>query len=259
MTMRNALIATLLLLASSLVHAQFMPEKLTPMGEKIEAAMKGGIRTAEERARDEERKPRQTLEFFGLRDDMRVLELIPSGGWFTKILAPVLADKGELYVAIGTARAIEPMIREVPALAKVKVAPTDAKFAPAAGGQMGKFDLGEFSLGVKDLDLVLTFRNYHNLSASARASLNRAVFAALKSGGSYGILDHTRRHNEPETAENWRRMDPVLVIKEVQAAGFVLEDFSNLHYTPDDELRYEVARRSVKGNSDRFALRFRKP
>lgn len=256
--MRHSLIATLLLLAGSLAHAQLMPEKLTPMGEKIEAAMTGEIRTAEEKARDEERKPRQTLEFFGLRDDMRVLELIPSGGWFTKILAPVLADKGELYVAIGTARAIEPMIRDVPALAKVKVAQTDAKFVPAAG-QMGKFDLADFSLGVKDLDLVLTFRNYHNLTPAGRASLNRAVFAALKPGGRYGILDHTRRHNEPETAENWRRMDPVLVIREVQAAGFVLEDFSNLHYIPDDELRYEVARRSVKGNSDRFALRFKKP
>lgn len=256
--MRKILIATLLLMSGGIAHAQFMPEKLTPMGEKIEAAMKGEIRTAEEIARDGERKPRQTLEFFGLRDDMRVLELIPSGGWYTKILAPVLAEKGELYVAIGTARALEPMINDVPALAKVKVAQTDAKMAPAAG-QMGKFDLGDFSLGVKNLDLVLTFRNYHNLTPSARDSLNRAVFAALKSGGSYGILDHTRRHNEPESSENWRRMDPVLVIKEVQAAGFVLEDFSSLHYIPDDELRYEVGRRSVTGNSDRFALRFRKP
>lgn len=256
--MYKTLIATLLM-TCSIAHAQFMPEKLTPVGEKIEAAMKSDIRTADEKARDGERKPRQTLEFFGLRDDMRVLELIPSGGWFTKILAPVLADKGELYVAIGTARAIEPMIKDVPALAKVKVAPTDAKFAPAAGGQMGKFDLGEFSLGVKNLDLVLTFRNYHNLTPTARDSLNRAVFAALKSGGTYGVVDHTRRHNEPENTENWRRMDPVLVIKEVQAAGFVFEDFSQLHYIADDELRYEVGRRSVTGNTDRFALRFRKP
>jgi predicted methyltransferase len=84
------------------------------------------------------------------------------------------------------------------------------------------------------------------------------VFAALKPGGHYGVLDHTRRHNEPETSENWRRMDPVLVIKEVQAAGFVLEDSSNLHYKPDDELRYEVGRKSVTGNTDRFLMVFRK-
>ncbi|MCL4722484.1 MAG: methyltransferase [Gammaproteobacteria bacterium] len=248
----------MLVACSGLAEAQFMPEKLSPLGEKIEAAVKGDIRSADEKARDAERKPRQTLEFFGLKEDMRVVELLPAGGYFTKILAPVLADRGELYVAIGTARAIEPMIRDVPAMAKVRVAPADAKIAPAAG-QMGLFDLGDFSLGVTDVDLVLTFRNYHNLTPAARASLNRAVFGALKSGGRYGILDHTRRHNEPDSQENWRRMDPVRVIREVQAAGFLLEDFAGLHYTPDDELRYEVGRKSVAGNTDRFALRFRKP
>ena len=256
--MRKILLATLLM-TCGIAYAQFMPEKLTPMGEKIDAAMKSDIRTADEKARDGERKPRQTLEFFGLRDDMRVLELIPSGGWYTKILAPVLADKGQLYVAIGTERGVEPMIKSLPALAKIKVAPTDAKFVPASGAQMGKFDLANFSLGEKNLDLVLTFRNYHNLTPEGRDNLNRAVFAALKSGGTYGLVDHTRRHNEPDNAENWRRVDPVLAIKEVQAAGFVFEDFTNLHYIPDDELRYEVGRRSVTGNSDRFALRFRKP
>ena len=255
--MRTILIALTLASFTTVSHAQFMPEKLTPMGEKIEAAVKSDVRTAEEKARDAERKPRQTLEFFGLKDDMRVVELVPSGGYFTKILAPVLADRGQLYVAIGT-RTIEPMIKEVPALAKVKVTAADATMTPSPG-QMGQFDIGEFSLGVKDADLVLTFRNYHNFTPAARASLNRAVFAALKSGGRYGTLDHTRRHNEPDNSENWRRMDPVLVIKEVQAAGFVLEDFSKLHFTPDDELRYEVGRKSVTGNSDRFVLRFRKP
>lgn len=255
--MRHLLLSFALVTIATSAQAQFMPEKLSPMGEKIAAAMQSDIRTADEKARDAERKPRQTLEFFGLKDDMKVVELVPAGGYFTKILGPVLADKGEFHVAIGTTR-LEPVLKSTPSLAKVKVAQTDAKMAPAPG-KMGLFDLGDFSLGVKDADLVLTFRNYHNLTPSARASLNRAVFTSLKSGGHYGILDHTRRHNEPETSENWRRMDPVLVIKEVQAAGFVLEDFSGIHYTPDDELRYEVGRKSVAGNTDRFALRFRKP
>ena len=255
--MRRVLTATALLACFATAQAQFMPEKLSPMGEKIEAAMKSDIRTADEKGRDQERKPRQTLEFFGLKDDMRVVELLPAGGWYTKILGPVLADKGELHVAIGTTR-LEPVLKATPSLSKVKVAPTTAKLTPVPG-KMGFFDLGEFDLGVKDADLVLTFRNYHNFSATARANLNRAAFSALKSGGHYGILDHTRRHNEPETTENWRRMDPVLVVKEVQAAGFVLEDFSPLHFTPDDELRYEVGRKSVSGNTDRFVLRFRKP
>jgi predicted methyltransferase len=250
------LIAIPLLLVAVAAQAQFMPEKLTPLGEKIEAAMKSDIRTAEEKARDAERKPRQKLEFMGLREDMRVVELIPSGGWFTKILGPVLADKGELYVAIGTERAVAPLIKNTPSLSKVKIAATDAKMV--MGQQMGFFDMEVTTLGVTDADLVVTFRNLHNLSAAGRANLNKAVWKALKPGGLYGIVDHTRRHNEPANPENGRRLDPVLTIKEIQDAGFILDRYSNLLYKPDDELRYEVGRKSVTGNSDRFLMVFRK-
>ena len=64
---------------------------------------------------------------------------------------------------------------------------------------------------------------------------------------------------QSENDENGRRVDPVLVIKEVEAAGFEFVDYSNLHYKADDELRYEVGRKSVTGNSDRFTLLFKKP
>jgi len=64
---------------------------------------------------------------------------------------------------------------------------------------------------------------------------------------------------EDTTGESRRRMDPVLIIKEVQSAGFELVDYSTLHYRADDELRYEVGRRSVAGNTDRFTLLFRRP
>lgn len=254
--MKKLLVTLGLCLLVPAVHAQMRQEKLSPIGEKIEAAMKSDIRTAEEKGRDEERLPRETLEFFGLKDNMRVVELVPSGGWYTKILAQVLADKGELYVALGT-RQIEPLIKQVPALGKVKVAVTDGKFVPTE--RMGLFDLGEFSLGVTDADLVLTFRNVHNFTPNGRQHLHKAVFNAVKPGGYYGIVDHTRRHNEPDNPENWRRVDPVQVIKDVQAAGFVFVDYSGLHFRPDDELRYEVGRKTVTGNTDRTTLLFRKP
>jgi predicted methyltransferase len=64
---------------------------------------------------------------------------------------------------------------------------------------------------------------------------------------------------EPLSGETWRRMDPVLVIREVQAAGFELVDYSDLHYRPDDELRFDSQRPSLAGYSDRFTLKFRKP
>jgi predicted methyltransferase len=104
--------------------------------------------------------------------------------------------------------------------------------------------------------MVLTFRNYHNFDAAGRAALNKAVHDALKPGGIYGVVDHTRRHMQEDDPENGRRMDPVLAIKEIQAAGFELVDFSDLHYIPDDELRYEVGRKTVTGNTDRFTLKF---
>lgn len=254
--MRRILPALVALLLALPAAAQFQPKPLSPIGQAIQAAMQSDIRTAEEKDRDAERRPIQTLEFFGLKEDQRVVELMPGGGWYTKILGPVLAGKGTLYEAVGT-RQVEPMVKQYPALAKVQVLATDVKLTPAT--TPGLFDISPFSLGVQDVDLVVTFRNLHNFTPATRGNLHRAVFAALKSGGHYGILDHTRRHNEPDNPENWRRVDPVSVIKDVQAAGFVLEDYSAIHYIPDDELRYEVGRKTVTGNTDRFVLLFRKP
>ena len=64
---------------------------------------------------------------------------------------------------------------------------------------------------------------------------------------------------EPMTSENRRRADPVQIIQELMDAGFEFVDFTDLHYRPDDELRFEVGRKTVTGNTDRFTLLFRKP
>ena len=74
---------------------------------KLEAAMAADIRSEADTVRDRNRKPIETLQFFGLRDDMKVVELIPGGGWYTKLLAPVLAEKGEFYLAYGADRVEE--------------------------------------------------------------------------------------------------------------------------------------------------------
>ena len=89
--------------------------------------------------------------------------------------------------------------------------------------------------------------------------INKSAFDALKSGGLYGIVDHTRRHMEPDNRENGRRMDPVLVIKEVQDTGFVFVDYSDVKRSPEDELLFEVGNPEVTGRSDRFTMLFVKP
>ena len=83
------------------VLAALSPLASADLTEALEAAMASDIRTEAEVARDANRKPVETLTFFGLEQDMRVLELLPGGGWYTKLLAPVLADDGALYVSIG--------------------------------------------------------------------------------------------------------------------------------------------------------------
>jgi len=222
---------------------------------KVDAAIAADSRPAKDVLRDGNRKPIETLEFFGLRDDMKVIELVPGGGWYTRLLAPTLADKGKLYVAYGTAWMGD--LLEQPGFEKVELLAPNHKLYRQDGKHL--FSLEKADLGVKKVDMVLTFRNYHNLDTAARKTVNDAVFKSLKSGGVYGVVDHTRRHMEGDSGENGRRFDPVLAIKEIQAAGFVLQDYSNLHYRADDELRYEVGRKSVTGNTDRWTLKFVKP
>jgi len=223
---------------------------------KVETALAADARPQADRDRDRNRWPLATLTFLGMTDDMRVLELLPGGGWYTRVLAPVLAENGQLYVAIGTDRVRDGVLTE-PGFEQVEVLDISDNLHRPQGSRY--YVVNDFDFGVTDLDMVLTFRNMHNFDADHRALINAQVYKALKSGGLYGVVDHTKRHMEPANAENRRRIDPVVVIKELQDLGFEFVDYSDLHYRADDELEYEVGRRSVTGNTDRFTLLFRKP
>ncbi len=223
--------------------------------DKIKNAMKSEIRTEAEVKRDRNRLPVQTLEFFGFEHDMKVVELLPGGGWYTKILAPVLKDKGQLTVAIGSSRVAQ-MIEENDELSAVKVDAEDTKVYRKDGARF--YSLENANLNTKNADMVLTFRNYHNFAQDGRKAMNNLAWKALKMGGVYGVVDHTARHMEGENDENRRRFDPVKAILEIQAAGFEFVGYSDLHYRADDELRYEVGRKSVTGNTDRWTMKFKK-
>ena len=244
------LCAIALTLFATLAHAA------NEIDTKVEAALAAESRPEADVARDRNRKPLATLNFFGLKDDMRVLELFPGGGWYTRVLAPVLAENGRLYVALNTGTVSERVLTQ-PGFEKVEVLETAANVRRPEGSR--HYVLDDFDFGVSNLDMVLTFRNLHSYDKESRDRINSQVFEALKSGGYYGVVDHTQRHMEPDNNENRRRLDPVLVIKELLDHGFELVGYSDLHYRADDELEYEVGRRSVSGNTDRFTFLFRKP
>jgi len=246
------LLSALLIVSAGLAFA----DDFDAVEAKLKSAMAADIRTDGEKERDRNRSPVQTLKFFGLREDMKIVELLPGGGWYTKLLVPVVAEKGEYYAALGTGT-IAKELMTVPGFEDMQIIATDSKVYRKEGAR--RYTLETDGLGVTGMDMVLTFRNYHNFDAEGRAAMNKASFDALKPGGVYAVVDHTRRHMEEDSPENGRRIDPVLAIHEIEAAGFKFVDFSDLHFRADDELRYEVGRKTVTGNTDRWTLKFVKP
>jgi len=246
----KVLFTVVLLITSALAQAA------NEIDSKVEAALAAESRPAMDRERDRNRGALETLNFFGMKDDMRVVELLPGGGWYTRVLGPVLAENGKLYVALGTSRVSEHLLGQ-PGFEQVERLETTANIRRDEERRVYVAD--DFDFGVSDVDMVLTFRNLHNFDPESRARINSQVYKALKSGGLYGAVDHTRRHMEPSNRENRRRVDPVMIIKEMLDQGFEFVGYSDLHYRADDELEYEVGRRSVTGNTDRFTMLFRKP
>ena len=158
---------------------------------KLKAAMASDVRTEREIARDRNRMPVETLRFFGLRDDMRIIELIPGGGWYTKLLAPVMAAKGEYFAALDVGR-IEELIAGNPGFQEIKLVTRDAKIYRPAGSRhyVLEFD----GLGVENADMVLTFRNYHNFGLHLETTGALEVTSILASDGGpaaiVAVLDH---------------------------------------------------------------------
>lgn len=233
------------------------PQFQNEAARSVQAYVTRPERTPEQRAEDAYRKPAQTLDFFGLQPDMKVVEFFPGGGYYSEIIASGLSASGELLLvgpgannAERIAQASGKRVTTIPNTALQSTAPNPA----TRWATVEKFDLG-----ITDADLFITVRNLHDYSQESRPVLHQGVFAALKSGGIYAIEDHTRRHNDPGGIEIWRRVDPVQMIKEVEAAGFEFVDYSNLHFRPDDTLEFDTTRPSINRYSDRFTMKFRKP
>lgn len=223
----------------------------------IEAAVNAPDRTPEDRALDAGRKPAETLAFFRIAPGQRVGELFAGGGYTTELLARTVGATGQVYAentkeimdkfARGpwTERAAKPVMARVVGLER----PIDDPF-PA---------------DVHDLDAVIIILNYHDTvwMGADRAKMNRAVFAALKPGGVYGIVDHSAKDGAgTSVAHTLHRIDEATVKQEVTAAGFKLDGEADFLRNPADARDWNPSPRAAgarRGTSDRFVLRFVKP
>jgi len=242
----------------------------------LQAALSGPARTAAEKARDVHRHPAQTLEFFGLREDMGVLEVSPGGGWYTAILAPYLAAKGHLSVTNFDPEG--PADSPLTNFGKKLRARLDADKAtfgkvtvhtqPAQGG----WNLGPDA----SYDMILTFRNIHNWLPDGDKAFFAAAFKALKPGGTLGVVEHRAKPGtDVPTSQKTGYVDEAYVVSRAQAAGFRLLAKSEINANPKDTKDHPegvwtlppVLRLGDKdrgtyeaiGESDRMTLKFVKP
>lgn len=270
---RSVLAASLLLCAAGAAVAA----PANGLDALLRQAVDGGWRSAAHKARDRYRHPVQTLEFFGLRPNMTVIELEPGAGWYTEILAPVLHERGKLIEAAPPLDAKKAFVRRMAARFEHKL-----KSDPAVYGsvKLVAFDPPRrLGLGPRDsADMVLTFRNAHNWlkeGPEVLAKVFAAAYRVLKPGGAFGVVEHRARPyaNATESSRALHRIPEDYMIELGLKSGFRLAAVSEVNANPkDDETvnahrlppdlagpRSEHAKMRAIGESDRMTLRFVKP
>jgi len=218
----------------------------------ITAAVADPMRPAADTARDANRKPAQILAFVGVKPGDTVVELMPGGGYFTRILAKTVGPKGHVYAVVPSGFANRPGAMDG----------LNALAAQYPNVTITATDLSSFKVA-QPADVAATSENYHDFHNGPTANipgLNAAAFAALKPGGVYYIEDHAAAKGAGvTTTSTLHRIDPAAAISEVEAAGFKLDGQSDLLANPDDPHDKAVFDPSIRGKTDKFALRFRKP
>lgn len=214
-------------------------------------------RSPEDKALDAGRHPAQLLEFFGIAPGMRVGELFAGGGYTTELLARAVGDGGVVY-GQNTKLVLERFAEK----------PWSERLAKPVMKRVVRVDRDfsdPFPPEAKDLDAVLAILVYHDFvwQKADRDKLNRAVFAALKPGGIYGIVDHSAKAGDGiKVTESLHRIEESSLVAEVKKAGFSLDAEADFLRNPSDTRDWSASPRTAgekRGSSDRFVLRFKKP
>lgn len=223
----------------------------------IRAAIANPARPAADRAQDANRKPQAVLEFSGVKPGDRVADLIPGGGYVTRLFSTIVGKHGHVYAVVP---------KELTDMHADAAAPVEKIAANPAYPNVSVLvePVADFH-APKPLDMVWTSMNYHDLhdkffGPADMGKVNKAIFDALKPGGIYLVLDHAAAPGSGiRDTGTLHRIDPAVVKKEVEAAGFVLEARSDVLHNPKDTHRLKVFNPAIRGKTDKFIFRFRKP
>jgi len=248
--MRN----TVRFLAPLIAALLYAPVAASPkLADVIARAVADPTRPVDSKAADPLRKPAETLAFAGVRPGMTVGEFYPGGGYFTRMLSDVVGQSGHVYGIenVGWKGAVD-ADQEMLAEKKWKNVSVDVQ----------PFGTVKFP---RPLDLAWVTQNYHDLKIASYGKVDtlafdRAVYAAVKPGGTYFILDHQGLPGMTDAEiEKVHRIDRDVVIREVTSAGFKLEAEGKFLRRATDDHTKSIFDKSIQGHTDQYALKFVKP
>lgn len=224
----------------------------------VARAIADSSRPATDTARDGFRKPAETLSFADIKAGDKVADYAAGSGYFTRLFADLVGAQGHVYASVPSPLFRYPNI--VKGIADIEdYAVTHANVTVTFASPLEALKYPE------KLDIFWIAQNYHDLHDSFMgpvdmAAFNRAVYAALKPGGVYIVLDHVAAQASPaDVTDTLHRIEPAVVRREVESAGFEFVAASSALTNPDDSHTAEVFDPSIRGRTDQFILKFRRP
>lgn len=223
----------------------------------IAAAVADAARPEADVKRDADRKPAEMLEFAEIKPGQKVADFIPGAGYFTRIFSKAVGPDGKVYAVIN-----QPPPGSAP---PASPPPIHAVAADPGYGNVQVVQAGFTSFSLPEpVDVFWTAQNYHDLHLKRFnldvASVNKQIFEAVKPGGYFIVLDHAAAPGAPiDSADSVHRIDPAIVRKEVEAAGFKFVGESKVLRNDKDDYSKSVFDPALRGHTDQFIYKFQRP
>lgn len=221
----------------------------------LESALDAASRPADDKARDAGRKPAQVLTFLGISDGDSVMDVMAAGGWYTEVLSIAVGDEGTVYA------------QNPPAMLQFRDGAYDKALTERLAGdrlpnvKRVDADFGALGIPPGSLDAAVTALNihdvYHRNGMEAMVSVLQAIKAVLAPGGVVGVIDHVGMSGNDNASLH--RIQKSKVVQAAQTAGFEMAGESDLLANPDDDHTQMVFAEGIRGQTDRFILKLKKP